>query len=71
MRQGACKSQGDGMSTKQEAPGFGVGLWAAKLKRQTSHTKFMAHQVPPSPVYGACKGDSKPPPPAPSAFSEA
>ena len=33
MRHGACKAQGDGR-TKQEAPGFGVGIFEAKLKAQ-------------------------------------
>ena len=47
MRHGACKAQGDGR-TEQEAPGLGVGNLVAKLKRQISHTKFTAHQIPPS-----------------------
>ena len=49
MRHGACKALGD-RRTKQEAPGFGVGNLAAKLKRQVSHAKFTAHQTPPPPV---------------------
>ena len=45
-RHGARMAQGDGR-TQQEAPGFGVGNVAAKLKRQMSHTKVTAHHIPP------------------------
>ena len=52
MRHGACKAQWvrrtKQEAPEQEAPGFGVGKVAAKLKHQISHTKLTAHRPPPS-----------------------
>ena len=62
MRHGACKAQGD-WGSKQEAPGFGVGNFAAKLKCQIPHTKFTAPPNPAPPLPYVPSGN--PPPPSP------